>query len=332
MKEELKKSAVVFDEAAHTYHLEGVALGGVTPIVKWVYPDTYKDIPENVLAKAAEHGSLIHKACQLYNEVGIADDSEPQVKDYIQIMCNEGLEPVASEYTVSDNENVASQIDVVYRGKGAGKYVLADIKTTSAIHVENVTLQLSIYAWLFELNNPGLVADRLCVVWLPKAMYGQAKMMDLERIPAEKCAAVVKSYVETMQSTEMDAEQKRAFGKTWASVLGGKAGEGVDETTPALIEATMPEKLAEVQKEIVRIETETKKMQEREKELKAGLLELMQKNNIKKWDGEFLTLTRKAASVRVSVDSTKLKKNYPEVYAEVQKSTNVSESLIVKVK
>lgn len=333
---ELKKSAVVFDEAAHTYHLNGEQLGGVTPIVKWVYPDTYKDIPESVLQKAAEHGSLIHKACQLFNEAGIADDAEPQVADYVTLITSADLQPVASEYTVSENEHIASQIDVVYKGSGKGNYILADIKTTSSIHVPNVTLQLSIYAWLFEMQNPGAFSERLLVVWLPRAMYGSAKLMEVKRIPDELCANVVKSYVETMQSKEMDSEQKRWFGQSWASVIAKKMGEEVpeakSETTPPATTGELPAEFAKVEQEIIKIEQESKKLQDRSKELRAGLLEQMQKHNVKKWVSDHLELTRKAASVRMSVDSTKLKKNYPEVYAAVQKSTNVAESLMLKIK
>lgn len=333
----LKKSEVVFDEAKHQYHLNGEQLGGVTPIVKWVYPDTYKDIPESVLQKAAEHGSLVHKACQLYNEAGIADDAEPQVADYIKLITSASLEPIASEYTVSENKHIASQIDVVYKGSGKGNYILADIKTTSAIHVPNVTLQLSIYAWLFEMQNPGAYSESLLVVWLPKVIYGSPRLMELKRIPAEVCEKVVKSYVETMQS-DMDYEQKREAGAEWAGVIAKELGEKVPEATdkpapePPATTDELPAQFAEVEKEIIKIEQESKKLQDRSKELRAGLLEQMQKHNVKKWVSEHLELTRKAASTRTSVDSTKLKKNYPEIYAKVIKTSNVAESLTLKIK
>lgn len=319
MNEELNKSAVIFDEAAHTYHLDGVVLGGVTPIVKWVYPDTYKDIPESVLQKAAEHGSLIHKACQLYNEAGFADTDEPQVKDYVHLMCNTRLMPVASEYTVSDNENIASQIDVVYRGWQGG-YILADIKTTSEIHEPNVTLQLSIYAWLFELNNPDKTVEGLAVVWLPKAKYGDATIMELKRIPTDMCQRIVASYLNNED------------GALWAEMIASELGEKVPEAVPELKEEALPTKLAEAEKEIARIETEMKKMKDESTKLRAGLLELMQKHGVKKWTGQYVEFTRKAASVRKMVDSTKLKKAYPAIYNAVQKESNVAESLMIKIK
>ena len=83
-KIELKKSPVIFDERAHTYTLDGVRLSGVTAIVKWMFPDTYKDIPQSVLEKAAEHGSLIHKKCEQYDNCGFGDDL-PEVKEYVRL-------------------------------------------------------------------------------------------------------------------------------------------------------------------------------------------------------------------------------------------------------
>ena len=80
------------------------------------------------------------------------------------------------------------------------------------------------------------------------------------------------------------------------------------------------------------LSAESKKLQDRSKELRAGLLKQMQEHNVKKWVSEHLELTRKAATTRTSVDSSKLKKNYPEVYAECCKTSAVAESLMLKVK
>ena len=318
MKEELVKSDVIFNEEEHSYHRGDQPFGGVTSIVKWVYPETYKGIPQSVLQKAADHGSLIHKACQLYNEAGISDDKEQQVRDYVKLMWENRLDPVASEYTVSDDMHIASQIDVVYRGETG--YFLADIKTTSEIHVPNVTLQLSIYAWLFEKQNEGKKVDRLAVVWLPRPQYGVAKLMDLKRIPSELCEKIVTSYVNGEDGT------------MWAGVIAEALGESEEVKEPALIEEALPTTLTDAEKEIVKIETTVKQMQDRSKELRAGLLKLMQDHGVKKWSGELVEFTRKAPSVRKTVDSAKLKKMYPDIFYAVQKESKVNESLMIKIK
>lgn len=196
----LKESSVIFNEAEHTYTLNGKKLGGVTAIVKWLFPDTYTDIPETVLMKAAAHGSLIHSKCELYDTCGLGDDL-PEVQEYIRLKAENSLTTEANEYLVDDGKDIASSIDVVFSKGEDGCYPLADIKTTSKIHVDNVTLQLSIYAYLFELCNKGKKAGKLYVIWLPKEKYGKAELMELKRVPTAACKKIIKAYLAKEDST-----------------------------------------------------------------------------------------------------------------------------------
>ena len=43
-KKALVSSPVVFNEEHHTYTLNGHQLSGVTPIIAWLFPDTYRGI------------------------------------------------------------------------------------------------------------------------------------------------------------------------------------------------------------------------------------------------------------------------------------------------
>lgn len=309
----LVNSAVNFIKENHTYWLNGKQLSGVTAIVKWLFPDTYKDIPKSVLEKAASYGDLIHKKCELYDTSSgeMGDDVSP-VQDYIRLKRENGLEALCSEYLVDDGENIASSIDKVFLPDG-DTYPLADIKTTSKVHVENVTLQLSIYAYLFELDNPGVKAGRLMCIWLPKPQYGQAAILDLKRIPAEGCQEIVQAFLNNEDPTP---HREKWFG-------GAKDIEQTEEVLPA--------ELKDVEAEVIKIENDMKAMKERQEELRKGLLELMQKHNVKKWQSDRLQLIRKAASTRESVDSTRLKNYYPEIYLKCKKVSNVSESLTIKI-
>jgi predicted phage-related endonuclease len=89
--------------------------------------------------------------------------------------------------------------------------------------------------------------------------------------------------------------------------------------------------LVEVEQAIVELETSIKKMEAQEKELKAGLLELMQENNVKKWTGERITLIRKDGGTRITLDSKKVQNEYPDVYCDCIKEVKISESLMVKI-
>lgn len=314
-KIELKKSPVFFDEAAHTYTLEGVRLSGVTAIVKWMFPDTYKDIPQSVLEKAAEHGSLVHKKCEQYDNCGFGDDLQ-EVREYVRLKAENGLTTLENEYLVDDGKDIASSIDVVFDKDESGMYALADIKTTSKIHKDNVMLQLSIYAYLFEKCNKGKKVGRLFVIWLPKEQYGKAELMELKRIGSADCKKIVKAYVAKEDATPY---REKYFGGVEAST----------EIEP--IEEAMPANLKDAEDEIIKIETQLKQMEERKKELKEGLYELMVQHNVKKWQSKRLQIIRKLESTRESIDTAKVKKQYPEVYAECLKTSKVKGSITINI-
>lgn len=310
-----KQSPVIFDEAAHTYTLEGVRLSGVTAIVKWMFPDTYKDIPQSVLEKAAEHGSLIHKKCEQYDNCGFGDDLQ-EVREYVRLKAENGLTTLENEYLVDDGKDIASSIDVVFDKDESGMYSLADIKTTSKIHKDNVTLQLSIYAYLFEKCNKGKKVGRLFVIWLPKEQYGKAELMELKRIGSADCKKIVKAYVAKEDATPY---REKYFGGVEAST----------EIEP--IEEAMPANLKDAEDEIIKIETQLKQMEERKKELKEGLYDLMVQHNVKKWQSKRLQIVRKLESTRESIDTAKVKKQYPEVYAECLKVSKVKGSITINI-
>lgn len=308
----LKKSPVMFNENEHTYELDGKLLSGITPIVGWMFPKTYEGISEDVLQKAADYGHDIHKRCNMLDLYGIFDDHQ-SVKDYYTLREENGWLPVDCEYLVSDNKRVASCIDVVYSDIH-GKVVLGDIKTTSQIHVENVTLQLNLYAYLFEMQNPNMVVDKLVCIWLPKPQYGKAKILECKRIPNDVCEIIIEAFARGLNST--------LYRETFLK------GIGYDVVKKA---ETLPEKFREMEKEIATNETQMKILEARSKELKSGLLQLMQEYGKDKWVGEFITITRRAGAKRVTLDTAKVKAKYPDVYADCVKESVSAESLTIKV-
>ena len=319
-KQTLKKSVVAFDEATHTYQAKGRNPQGITPIVNWVFNKTYDGIPEHVLQLAAEHGTNVHHACQLWDTADLVmEDYKREVEAYKELKERSQLTTLANEYTcdVYDAEcgyDFASQIDIVFQPDLSGCFPLADIKTTSQLHIENVTLQLSIYAFMFEQLNKGKRAGRLFAIWLPKEQYGQPDIVEVQRIPSDMVEHILQQYINDGDADKC-AELVRRF-------------VGSAPTT----ENWLPANIKDVELEIVRIEEEAKKLDARSKELRAGLLALMVEHNVKKYDGEHITLTRKEAGTRQTLDTAKVKSLYPEVYAECLKESKTSESLLLKIK
>lgn len=145
----LIKSQVVFNPDEHTYMLGDKELSGITSVIgRQLFPDKYRDVPEDVLRKAAERGTMIHSICELVDDIGITHDSD-EAQGYKELKDDWGLRYECSEYLVSDNEHYASCIDKVYRENDTD-FTLGDIKTTYVLDKESVRWQLSIYAYLLS--------------------------------------------------------------------------------------------------------------------------------------------------------------------------------------
>lgn len=99
-----------------------------------------------------------------------------------------------------------------------------------------------------------------------------------------------------------------------------------DELTT--LEAEVPQTLHQMA-ELLRAK---KAIDEREKELKAELVKAMEKFGVKSFDNNLIKLTYIAPTTRNTVDSAKLKKTYPDIYAECTKTSNVSASVRVELK
>lgn len=304
----LYNSPVLFNEDGHTYTLEGHALQGVTPIIAWLFPETYKGIPQSILENAAQYGGMIHKKIELADSMGIVDDQV--VRDYMELKEQKGVKTLVNEYLVSDERRIASSIDVVMDNLD-----LWDVKTTSKVHIPNVTMQLSIYAWLFEEQNPGMKAGDLYCCWLPKPQYGKADLIKLNRVSADICKEIVQMWccgADPLQArailaqTGFQMEKQRTVGEVPISML-------------------------DLMDELITISDTKKQLEEREKAIKEVLLQQMSDADADKWANDLIEVTRKGAYERTSIDSTRLKKEQPDLFERFKKVTKVAESITYKV-
>lgn len=314
-KKNLVCSPVVFNEEHHTYTLNGHSLSGVTPIIAWLFPDTYQGIPQSVLSQAAAYGTEIHKACEVYDSLDILPE-EDWLKEvvYQYASVTKTLPEVAcSEYLVSDEYRIASCIDKVFVNDA-----LADIKTTSKVHGLLVQLQLSIYAWLYEKQNPERKVPALYLIWLPKPQYGVPAVKQLERIPASICEYIVEVWA-------ADGDRLSAM----AALTGCGVALEYDNTPRKVGE--IPENVQALVDELIVVKKQLDYFAEREKEIKNDLLVTMSNLNEDKWADDLIQITKKAAYLRESIDTKALKADNPEIYAKYKKETKVSESLTYKV-
>ena len=75
-----------------------------------------------------------------------------------------------------------------------------------------------------------------------------------------------------------------------------------------------------------------KDLDEQEKQLKAELLKAMETYGVKSFETDHIKMTYIAPTTRSTIDSTKLKKDHPDIAEQYSKVSNVSASVRVTVK
>lgn len=186
---------VSFYENSHTYVTkDNKILTGVTTILSnTIFADKYSNIPQHILDNAAIYGTMVHAKCQEHDLFGGSDCIE--IENYIKIKEENNLIPIDNEMLVSDNETVATMIDVVFKSTGNSVH-LADIKTTSKLDESYLSWQLSICAWLFEMQNPDINVDKLFGIWLRKEKY---KLIEVERKQNIEIEELLDNYFDSIK-------------------------------------------------------------------------------------------------------------------------------------
>lgn len=294
----LIKSQVIFNPDEHTYMLGGKELSGITSVIsRQLFPDKYRDVPEYVLKKAAERGTMIHSICELADDMGISHDSD-EAQGYKELKDDWGLRYECSEYLVSDDEHYASCIDKVYR-ENETDFTLGDIKTTYVLDKESVRWQLSIYAYLFELQNPGCKAVRLIGIWLRGKNH---EIVEVERIPSEVVVNLLKC----------DSEGRQFVNPYSISPI------------------TLPDEYRKMERTIQEIVSQAKYWSDKKKEIADAVMMSMVEAGEYSWKGDIISFTRKKDTIRKDFDKKAFEKDYPDLYNKYLKEIPVVGSVTLK--
>lgn len=343
---QFKQSPVIFDEDSHSYQLDGKRLLGITGLIHsilglGVYPDASDHVKDFIIPRAGSRGTAVHHAIQTYDAIGvyqalqivntrfgcrerdnicydeIEHDVSSELDHYIQHLTEGGFRPLANELTVSDNNKWASQIDNVWERKASGGIWLVDTKTNNiklyplcgyynakyfqsgeeALQ-EYLSWQLSIYAELFEAENPGIKVEGLACNWLRREEHA---LWVIERKPSE--------LVHELLSTEyVFTDNGPVYFHHDLSVF------GIGVNLPAAQSGQVPVAPQEVityVADLMKLEADTKaKLDEAKKALRAA----MELHCIKSWDSGMFKATIAADSERATFDTTRFKKDHPDLY------------------
>ena len=304
---ELKDSDVLFNKERHEYWLGDKQLSGITGMLqRQLFPDEFDNVPEGMLQEAARYGMEVHESIEAFDSSWINDGTQ-EVLDYISLCQENGLVHERSEYTVTDGENWASNIDKVYRSSD-DTFSLGDIKTYGTMtseKLEKARWQLSIYAYFLELQNRDARVGNLFILHIRNKAKQDGtfdhirNIMPVERIPSDICKELL--------DTDLQGKQ-------------------------FINPYSIPEKYRE-QEDYIRQLIQTKDdVEEKLKILKSEILEDMESKGVKTWDTGTMRLTRKLPTTRLSFNATQFKADHPELdYSLYERTSNVSGSLLIAV-
>ena len=304
---ELKNSEVIFLEEPHEYWLGDKQLSGITGMIqRQLFPDEYDNVNEAVLNAAATYGTNVHASIEDFDK-NWNNDGTVEVADYIEICKEHGLVHEASEYIVSDNKNWASMIDKVYRVSD-DTFSIGDIKTYGVMtseKLEKARWQLSLYAYFFELQNKKAKIDKLFIIHLRNKIKKDGTVDHINevifgnRIPSEICKELLEANL-----------KEENFNNPFS----------------------IPEEYKFMEDEIRSLIQTKNDAEERLAEIKAKILSDMESSGVKTWTTETMRLTRKMPSTRISLNTSKLKAEHPEIdYSLYEKTSNVAGSLMIAV-
>lgn len=295
-----------FNKADHTYTLDGKVLISVTQLMrKHGLAPSYEGIDEEVLRCKAERGSLIHEEIERYikhGEIGFTSEQE----DFARFVSELGITNMRSEEIVN-NDLVAGTADLMairtLKSEQGVEYinrVLVDYKTSVHVDKEAVRWQLSLYERL-----SGEKFDELYVFHLLEDSE-KSKYILLEHIPAEE--------VEKLLQCEREG-----------TIYQPRALSVPSELLAAAQEAERAVKLAEANKKAAEANAAT---------IRAQLIEAMEAQSIKSFEtaDRSMLITYVEPSIRETIDSTRLKKERPEVAAEYSKKSTVKASVRITVR
>jgi ATP-dependent exoDNAse (exonuclease V) beta subunit len=142
--------------------------------------------------EASEAGTAMHLGIEMFHNDANVDDSIKESVEWKYFQnywkeCGEDLEPYRTEWEVwSEEHKLAGSIDMIYRRKSDGKFIIYDwkrskeIKTTNTFengyapldHLPNCnywhyTLQLNVYKWFLETFYGLEVAELYLIILHP---------------------------------------------------------------------------------------------------------------------------------------------------------------------
>lgn len=307
-----------FEEKGHIYSVNGeIAAISVTELLsKHGLAPKYSGTNKTKLKESAEIGKSVHKDLESVLNIAHYEPKTEQGKHFSEwviknLDCGVGEQKLAYEY---NGLIIAGTADVMAIGKDKSTLIIGDHKNTSKFHREYVSWQVSLLDYFARklgkeklngkiLNWKG--ANKFyCFHYEPKT--GEMKVYELDKIPDIEIERLI------------DCEYNH---KTY-------------QREKLVIDPELQKQYLAAEENFIALEKGAKKLQQKRDELREKILQLFEQQNVYSWESpdKKILVTYVRESDRITVDSAKLKKEYPLAYNNCQKLTHTKSQLRVKLR
>lgn len=343
----LSKTDVQFNEDNHTYMLDGKRLMGITGLIHaytglGCYPDADDYVKNIAIPKAGARGTALHNAIEMYDTCGIemtqnvikwkegltgiehedVFDVSFGLSAYKQSLEASGLVALANEYTVTDGLKWASNIDNIWCKSNSRRYVtLVDTKTNNldlypggkdALQ-QYLSWQLSIYAYLFEKQNPKVKVSALGCNWINK---DKAEYWNITRLDD-------KEVEEILSCTWTDTGRVKYYDKD-----GNELNKEEEKKPEYKVSDDENELLNEIYAKTMAVNELTEQLTA----MKEKLMQIMSYTALKSIDRGDIKITYTPESTSQSFDSKRFKAEHADLYAQYEKQSIRKGSIKVTIR
>ena len=147
---EINGRTLEFDDETHCYLCDGVIVPSVSKILKTFFDD-YVNVSRPVLEQAAERGTELHSAIEVYEKTGQESDLQ-EFRNYLFLKKHFNIKNISNELSVFYEEGgivlFAGRLDQIIEIDG--KLGINDFKRVSAPNKEKISYQLNLYKLAYE--------------------------------------------------------------------------------------------------------------------------------------------------------------------------------------
>lgn len=155
-----------FDEQNHVYQVDGIEIPSVTTIMRPLSAGVYRGIDEETMKAAAQRGTEVHQAIEIFGATGFMDVDEDYagyITAYQKWARKYNPKIIASEYmTYHPVLWYSGTVDMLAVVGEAN--TLIDVKTTAQLNETLLSVQLAAYKEMLQAN--GIRIDDCACLWL----------------------------------------------------------------------------------------------------------------------------------------------------------------------